>query len=106
MLAHPEISALMDATIVETVAVAQALGYDIDVRERLEYTHALLAEVEDAKGSMVQDIATGRRTEIDAINGAVVAAAASIGVEAPINQTLLALVKGWEATRSRSESGA
>jgi 2-dehydropantoate 2-reductase len=103
ILAHPEISALMDATIVETVAVAQALGYAIDVRERLAYTHTLLAEVEDAKGSMVQDIATGRMTEIDAINGAVVAAAASIGVEAPINQTLLALVKGWEATR-RSES--
>ena len=53
---------------------------------------------------MVQDIAAGRTTEIDAINGAVVAAAASIGVEAPINQTLLGLVKGWEAMRSPSSS--
>jgi 2-dehydropantoate 2-reductase len=102
ILAHAEMSALMDATIVETVAVARALGYDVDARERLDYTHALLAEVEDAKGSMVQDIAAGRTTEIDAINGAVVAAAASIGVGAPINQTLLGLVKGWEAMRSPS----
>jgi 2-dehydropantoate 2-reductase len=100
ILAHDEMSALMDATIVETVAVARALGHDIDAQERLDYTHALLAEVEDAKGSMVQDIAAGRRTEVDAINGAVVAAAARIEIEAPINQTLLALVKGWEAMRA------
>ena len=89
--------ALMDATIVETVAVARALGYDIDPQERLDYTHMLLDEVPGAKGSMVQDIAAGRPTEVDTINGAVLAAAARPGLDAPVNRTLHALVKGWES---------
>lgn len=96
---HTEMRALMDATVVETVAVARALGYDIDPQERLDYTHKLLDEVPGAKGSMVQDIEAGRPTEVDTINGAVIAAAERAGVDAPINRTLHALVKGWESKR-------
>jgi 2-dehydropantoate 2-reductase len=96
-LHHPEMRALMDATILEAVAVGQALGYDVDAEERLRYTHELLAEVPDAKGSMVQDIASGRPTEVDTINGAVIAAAARVGIDVPVNRTLHALVRGWES---------
>ena len=94
---------LVDETAVEVVRVARALGHDIDERERLEYIHDLLAQVPDAKGSMVQDIEAGRKTEIEMINGAVVRAGASAGVETPVNRTLVALVKGWEAHRGLAQ---
>jgi 2-dehydropantoate 2-reductase len=99
LVAHPEMSALMDETTRETVAVARALGHDIDVDERIAYIRELLLMVPDAKGSMVQDMAAGRRTEIDTINGAVVRAADTCGVDVPVNRTLVALVKGWESVR-------
>ena len=46
--------------------------------------------------SMLQDIRAGRRTEIDAINGAVVAAGRRFGLATPANQALLAEIKALE----------
>jgi 2-dehydropantoate 2-reductase len=90
---------LMDETAIEVVRVAQALGHEIDEGERLAYIHELLAQVPEAKGSMVQDIEAGRRTEIDFINGAIVRVGETVDVETPVNRTLVALVKGWESRR-------
>jgi 2-dehydropantoate 2-reductase len=90
---------LVDEAAVEVVRVACALGHPIEERERIDYIHDLLAQVPDAKGSMVQDMEAGRKTEIEMINGAVVRAGASAGLETPVNQTLVALVTAWEAQR-------
>lgn len=103
LMADEEMKRLVDETAVEVVRVARALGHGIDERERLEYIHDLLEQVPDAKGSMVQDIEAGRKTEIEMINGAVVRAGASAGVETPVNRTLVALVKGWEAYRGLAQ---
>lgn len=90
---------LVDDTAREVVAVARALGHELDPDERIAYIHELLAAVVEAKGSMVQDIEAGRPTEIDFINGAVVRAGDEAGVAVPINRALVALVKGWEMMR-------
>jgi len=47
---------------------------------------------------MLQDLDAGRRTEIDALNGAVVRAAEGQAIGVPINQALYSLVKDWERT--------
>ena len=49
------------------------------------------------RSSMGQDVDHGRRTEIDAINGAVVRQAESAGIPVPVNRALTALVKTLEA---------
>jgi 2-dehydropantoate 2-reductase len=46
--------------------------------------------------SMLQSIRRGRTTEIDAINGAVVALGAQHGVPTPVNAALVALVREVE----------
>jgi 2-dehydropantoate 2-reductase len=97
-----EMRALVDDTAREVVAVARARGHDVDPDERVAYIHDLLAEVPEAKGSMVQDIEADRPTEIDFINGAVVRAGDDAGVPVPINRALVALVKGWEMMRAVS----
>ena len=99
---NEDLRALVTETAYEAVAIARALGYDIDPQERVDTIHALLEKAGSAKGSMVQDFEAGRRTEIDVINGAVVEAADRTGVPAPLNRTLLRLVKGWEAARGLS----
>jgi 2-dehydropantoate 2-reductase len=90
---------LVSETAREAVAVARALGYDIDEDERVSYIHELLERAGPTRGSMLQDFEAGRRTEIDVINGAVVRAADETGVPVPLNRAFVALVKGWESTR-------
>lgn len=101
----------------ETIRIGQVLGYalepvigmDPEVLARAgEGDVAALAHVEEvllaqankrADGqvaSMGQDMRKGRRTEIDYINGYVVAQAASIGREVPANRALTELVKSVE----------
>lgn len=47
--------------------------------------------------SMLQHIEQGRRTEIDALNGALLAEAKALGIPCPINQTIVLTVKALEA---------
>ncbi|MDP8993645.1 MAG: 2-dehydropantoate 2-reductase [Pseudomonadota bacterium] len=50
-----------------------------------------------ARSSMADDLAAGRRTEIDYLNGEVVKLAKSLGRKAPVNYAILSLVKQAEA---------
>ena len=50
-----------------------------------------------ARSSMADDLAAGRETEIDYINGEFVALAHRLGVEAPINRKIVGLVRKAEA---------
>jgi len=97
LTAHPDMKQLVSETAREAVAVARALGYDIDEQERIDAIHGLLERAGPARGSMLQDFEAGRRTEIDVINGAVVRAAGDKDVPVPINRAFMALVKGWES---------
>ena len=91
--------ALVLDTTREAVAVARALGYEIDYEERIDTILGLLEKAGPSKASMLQDVEAGRRTEIDVINDAVVKAADEQGIEVPINRALVQLIKGWETLR-------
>jgi len=92
--------ALSRAAVEEAVAVAKA--QNIDVREDV-VAHVL--EVARATGanrsSMGQDVDNRRLTEIGAINGVVVQEAERLGMPAPVNQTLTALVETLQAHYSK-----
>ena len=49
-----------------------------------------------ARSSMADDLAAGRPTEIDHLNGEVVKLAQRLGREAPVNQAIVELIKGAE----------
>ena len=49
-----------------------------------------------ARSSMADDLAAGRPTEIDYLNGEVVKLAQSLGREAPVNEAIVQLIKGAE----------
>ena len=59
-----------------------------------------------ARSSMADDFAAGRRTEIDYLNGEVVALARSLGRNPPINAAIVKLVKEAEAGVERNWTGA
>jgi 2-dehydropantoate 2-reductase len=58
-----------------------------------------------ARSSMADDLAAGRRTEIDYLNGEVVALARSLKRRAPVNETIVGLVKAAEAGVEKKWAG-
>lgn len=85
--------ALLDALTRETVAVARASGVPLDEAEMLAAALRLADAAPEATSSTAQDIARGRRTEIDELNGFVARRGDALGVPAPVNRTVHALVK-------------
>jgi 2-dehydropantoate 2-reductase len=57
---------------------------------------AMLRIDPEARSSMWEDLAAGRPTEVDHLNGAVVSLAASVGAKAPVNQAIVDLVHAAE----------
>lgn len=58
-----------------------------------------------ARSSMADDLDLGRTTEIDWINGEVVRLAAGLGLSAPVNERVIALVRAAERGGRRDWSG-
>jgi 2-dehydropantoate 2-reductase len=79
---------------VETAAVARERGIDLPEEAAREAIRDVAATTAANRSSMLADVEGGRRTEIDAINGYVVERA---GKPVPTNETLLALIRAWEA---------
>ncbi len=97
LYALPEVRQCALAAVAEAIDVAKAL----DVRltsDRPEDAWNLAGEGLPAefKASMLQSIEKGAPTEVDFINGSVVRAGLRAGVPTPVNQALVACVKGIE----------
>ena len=78
------------AMMAEARAIAEKAGivFEMSVEQRLEAA----ARAGAFKTSMLQDLEAGRQMEIDAILGAVAAAARQLNIEAPIINTVLGLL--------------
>lgn len=79
----------------EGCLVAQQLGIEFEVHP-LELLWDTIERTRDNYNSTLQDIMRGKRTEVDYINGKIVEYAKSVGLEAPRNELLWALVKARE----------
>ncbi len=58
------------------------------------------------RASMLQDILKGRKTEIDALNGAICQYARELGIQTPYNDLLTALIKFKEKPENQGQSRA
>lgn len=84
---------VMVKAIEEAVAVARAAGVRLPEVNMVETTLKISETMANATSSMAQDLARGKRTEIDSLNGYVARRGAQVGVATPVNQTLHALIK-------------
>jgi 2-dehydropantoate 2-reductase len=97
LLDTSDMQQLMRALLQEVVAVAKAQHIAMDFEERWAAITGLLKKLApNTKGSMLQDVEKGRRTEIDVINGAIVDAGQGLGLPTPHNQAMVWLIKAAE----------
>jgi 2-dehydropantoate 2-reductase len=80
----------------EAFAVAKARKVRLDFDEPEAYVRDFGMKIPNARPSMLLDHMAGRMSEIDAINGAIPPAAAAVGVAAPCNELISALVRAKE----------
>ncbi len=101
---QPSTRTLMDQIAAEVFAVMTAAGYRTHWRKPAEFLNAfynrLVPDTAEHKSSMLQDIAAGKRTEIDALNGAVIALAQEHGIATPYNLAVYQLIKFLETTHN------
>lgn len=91
---------LMDAMIEEIFALLAAMRQEVLWKDAAEYKKAFYGQMVPTTAghhaSMLQDIQRGRRTEIDALNGAVVELGCKYNVDTPVNAVITALLKSKE----------
>ena len=92
----PEMGPVSRAAATEAWVVAKASGIAVAVSDPVAHVRAFGAGMPDAKPSALLDHEARRVSEIDVINGAVPRQGARVGVEAPVNATLTAVVKSIE----------
>ncbi|HEX7383825.1 MAG TPA: 2-dehydropantoate 2-reductase, partial [Burkholderiaceae bacterium] len=90
------IDAVMQDAVRECLAVAARLGVEVP-GDMPEAVRRLAGTMPGQFSSTAQDVARGKPSEIDHLNGLVVRQGAALGVATPVNRVLHALVKLIEA---------
>ncbi len=86
------IPGVMEDIVSECLAVAQADGVTVpgDIRAAVA---GIAKSMATQKSSTAHDVARGRKSEIDHINGYVLKRGAALGITTPVNRTIHALVR-------------
>jgi len=94
-----EVRALQEAVVREVVALAEAERVNLPLAPSLEAMHRIAGAMPAQLSSTAQDMARGKPSEIDHLNGFVARRGAALGVATPANQALYALVRLIESER-------
>jgi 2-dehydropantoate 2-reductase len=89
---------IMKEAVSEAVTVADALGVMLPYDDPVAQVKKVCEATATNQASMLQDILRGTRTEIEAINGAIVKRADTLGISTPMNLFLFRIIKAIEAT--------
>lgn len=88
----------------EAATVANAMRIPLPFTDPWSYVRTIVEQTAELDNSMLYDLRAGVPTEVDFINGAVAAAGRRAAVPTPYNETLAALVKAREFTRTTRSS--
>jgi 2-dehydropantoate 2-reductase len=99
----PALRRLVSGLVDEGKAVAAVQGIELDADPEALIDHAARPEVAYGhKASMLQDVEARRPTEVDFLNGGIARFGRDHGVPTPLNDAVVALIKGVEASWTQS----
>jgi 2-dehydropantoate 2-reductase len=96
VMEDPDLGTVSRAAATEAWTVARSSGIAVAVTDPVAHVRAFGAQIPAAKPSALLDHEAHRVSEIDVINGAVPRQGARVGVDAPVNATLTAIIKSVE----------
>lgn len=89
---------VMKKAVAEAVKVAKRKRIKLAYDDPIQKAELVCKATEKNISSMLQDVLTKRKTEIDFINGAIVRQGANYNIPTPINEALASLIKTIEAS--------
>jgi 2-dehydropantoate 2-reductase len=92
----PDLARLSAACATEGFRVARKKGVRLGFDDPVAYVRDFGSKIPNARPSVLLDLLSKRKSEIDVINGSIPRVGAELGVEAPVNATVTALVKAKE----------
>jgi 2-dehydropantoate 2-reductase len=98
VIADPHAWQIASACATEAWQVAKAKKIAVAIDEPVSFVREFGSKIPNARPSMLLDHMAKRRCEIDVINGAVPLQAAEVGLQAPVNATVSALIRQREAS--------
>jgi 2-dehydropantoate 2-reductase len=96
LLSLESAASVMESAVRECLDVAEASGVELDREAASRRVREVARLTASNRSSMLMDVLGERRTEIDAMNGAVVRRGRELGLPVPVNETLTALVRCLE----------
>lgn len=96
LIERPDLHEIAACAAREAQAVAAAAGVKLLFADAVQDMERVCRITADNISSMLQDVRAGRRTEVDAITGAVVSEARRLRVAAPVNANLLARMRALQ----------
>jgi 2-dehydropantoate 2-reductase len=97
VLDDPNASEVARSLAQEAAAVASAMRIALPFGDPWAYVRAIVEQTADLRNSMLADVTSGAKTEIEHINGAVVAAGRRAAVPTPYNETMFRLIRARES---------
>lgn len=97
VLADPDASAISSGCALEAWEVAQAKGIPVGIEDPVAHVRAFGQKMPNSRPSTAQDHAARRKSEIDAINGAIPREAKAFNLSVPTNVFVTRVMKARES---------
>jgi 2-dehydropantoate 2-reductase len=97
VLSDPNAGEIARSLAQEAAAVASGMRIALPFNDPWSYVRSIVEQTAGLRNTMLVDLEAGKKTEIDHINGAVVAAGRRAAVPTPYNETMFRLIRAREA---------
>jgi len=92
----PDLSKISAACATEGFLVSQKKGIRLGFEDPVAYVRDFGSKIPNARPSVLLDLLLKKKSEIDVINGSIPRVARELGMTAPVNEAITALVKAKE----------
>jgi len=96
VMEDPDAFRVASGCAAEAFAVARKRGIRLGFEDVVQYVRDFGSKIPNSRPSMLLDLVAKRRSEVDAINGAIPPAAKAVGLAAPYNEVVSSLVRAKE----------
>jgi 2-dehydropantoate 2-reductase len=96
LMADPDMAKISAACATEAFNVAKKKGVKLGFDDPVAYTRDFASKIPKAKPSVLLDLLSRRKSEIEVINGSIPRVGKEVGMPAPVNEAITALVHAKE----------